>query len=135
MRPKKVILTIGANQIRERILGFMLWNRGYSVVSLHPAIDARLEFPRGIDMVICDQDLGSILGNDLVRSLKAIAPEIPMVLVSHVVNEWPADCAADAFIRRSDSNSALLDTIKVLAQRKRGPRRAADATVPAAVNA
>jgi two-component system response regulator CpxR len=63
-------------------------------------------------------------GNELVRRAKAMHPMLPALIISGTVTAFDRALAADAFLPKGASSPAeLLDRIKVLVARKRGPKR------------
>jgi two-component system, OmpR family, response regulator CpxR len=63
-------------------------------------------------------------GNELVRRMKELAPEIPAILISGSVKAFDRANRADAFLPKG-ANSAveLLERIRVMVARKRGPKK------------
>jgi hypothetical protein len=56
--------------------------------------------------------------------MKQQAPEVPMLLLSGTVKDFSRADAADAFLPKGANNSLeLLERIRVLMVRKRGPKR------------
>ncbi len=69
-------------------------------------------------------------GNEMVKRMKQQAPEVPMVLVSGTVRDFARADAADAFLPKGANNSQeLLERIRMLMVRKRGPKRQVERAV------
>jgi two-component system response regulator CpxR len=128
MRPRKTILCVDDN---EQILGvrkFLLETRGYRVVPLATAAEA-LEFikdsvPGSIDLLLADLILPQMDGNELIRRAKQMQPGLPALLVSGTVTSFERASAADAFLPKGACTAAeLLDRIRILVARKRGPKK------------
>lgn len=124
MRPRKVILCVDDNELDLSVLKFMLETNGFRIISAGTAGDAVYIFRTAqVDLVLANFYLPDMNGDQLVTRLKKIAAHIPIILLGdlsayHVVH------AADALlIKHSCSSSELLERIKVMSARKRGPRK------------
>jgi len=127
MRPKKVILCVDDNEQDLSVLKFMLATNGYRVVSAtngHEAIEAFAEI--AVDLVLADFSMPQMNGNQLVDRLKQIAPHVPMILLGDPQRMNGEIHAADALVAKKHcSPQELLERIKVMSARKRGPRKGA----------
>jgi two-component system, OmpR family, response regulator CpxR len=126
MRPKKTILCVDDNEQALSVRKFLLETRGYRVLT---ALDAEsaLELFRegGIDLVLSDLVMPRVDGNELVRRMKEIAPEIPAILISGSVKSFDRANRADAFLPKGAcSPLEMLERIRVMVARKRGPKKA-----------
>jgi two-component system response regulator CpxR len=126
MRPKKTILCVDDNEQSLSIRKFMLETRGYRVLVTHTAAQALEVFSEGgIDLVISDLVMPDMDGAELVRRLKAIAPSTPAILFSGKVKLYDKDSAADIFLPKgSYAPAELLERIRLLLIKKRGPKKA-----------
>ena len=128
MRPKKVILCVDDNETALSLRTFLLETRGYRVINVTASYEA-LEIlertpPGGIDLLIADLLLPGMDGNELVRRAKALNPGLPALIVSGTVASHERALAADAFLPKGASTPAeLLEKVRVLVARKRGPRK------------
>ena len=128
MRPKKVILCVDDNEQTLSVRTFLLETRGYRVLNAATAADA-LEIlertPQGtLDLLIADLLLPGMDGNELVRRAKQVHPALPALIVSGTVTVADRALAADAFLPKgAGSPVELLEKIKVLVARKRGPKK------------
>ena len=125
MRPRKVILSVDDNEQVLSVRKFMLETRGYRVISAATAA-AALEILEGggIDLVLCDLLMPQMDGNELVRRMKLVAPELPMMIVSGTVKAFERADAADAFLPKgAGAPLELLERIRMLLARKRGPKK------------
>ncbi len=131
MRPRKVILLVDGNEQALSVRKFMLETRGYRVVEALSAQDALERFTQGgVDLVLSDLLLPGMDGNEMVRRMKAEAPEVPALLVSTTVKDFARAEAADAFLPKGAvSPGEMVERIRTLLVRKRGPKRAAVAAV------
>ena len=126
MRPKKTILCVDDNEQVLAVRKFLLETRGYRIITATSASDA-LEIFRsgGIDLVLSDLLMPQMDGNEMVRRMKDIAPEIPMVIVSGTVKAFERANCADAFLPKGAcSPIEVLERIRVMIARKRGPKKA-----------
>ncbi len=128
MRPRKVILCVDSNEQTLSVRKFMLETRGYRVLCVLQAQAALERFEAGgIDLVLSDLTIPGMDGNEMVRRMKQQAPDVPMLLVSGTVKDFSRADAADAFLPKGANNSLeLLERIRLLMVRKRGPKRQVD---------
>ena len=128
MRPKKVILCVDDNEQILSVRTFLLETRGYRVISAQTSNEA-LEIldrttPGTLDLLIADLLLPGMDGNELVRRAKQLHPMLPTLIVSGTVTTYDRALAADAFLPKGAASPAeLLDRIRVLVARKRGPKK------------
>ena len=111
---------------------FMLETRGYRVLT---ALDCEraLELFRegGIDLVLSDLIMPRMDGNELVRRMKELAPEVPAILISGSVKAFDRANRADAFLPKGAcSPLEMLERIRVMVARKRGPKKASALRLP-----
>jgi CheY-like chemotaxis protein len=126
MRPRKTILCVDDNEQALSVRKFMLETRGYRVLSAHTAADALEIFAAGnVDLVLSDLIMPQMDGNELVRRMKSIAPEVPAIILSGSVKNFERASSADAFLPKGACTPLeVLERIRVMIARKRGPRRA-----------
>ena len=126
MRPKKVILCVDDNEQELSILKFLLTTHGYKVVSANTGQEAISVFSGlQVDLVLASYGLPQMNGGQLVDRLKRVAPHVPMMLLGdpQAANQIHV---ADAMVARKNcSPLELLERIKVMSARKRGPRKGA----------
>lgn len=126
MRPKKTILCVDDNEQGLAVRKFLLETRGYRVVPAVSAHDA-IEILRngGIDLVLGDLIMPQMDGNEMVHRMKEIAPDVPMMLLSGTVKAFDRASHADAFLPKGACSPVeLLERIRVMIARKRGPKKA-----------
>ena len=125
MRPKKIILCVNENEQELSVLKFMLATNGYRVVSANngqEAIGIFADTP--VDLVLSDFSMPQMNGDQMVRRLKQIASHIPMILLGDPQKMGDALHGADALLAKKNcSPQELLERIKVMSARKRGPRK------------
>lgn len=128
MRPRKVILCVEDNENILSVRKFLLETRGYRVVEASNASQA-LEFlesaPQGsVDLLLSDLIMPGMDGNELAHRAKRMHPTLPVLIVSGTVNDFDRASAADAFMpKAAASPMELLDRIRVMVARKRGPKK------------
>ena len=119
MRPKKTILCVDDNEQALAVRKFLLETRGgYRVVAARNGKEAVDRFRGGgIDLVLSDLVMPNMDGNELVRRMKEIAPEVPMILISGSVKVFDHANRADAFLPKGSSTpSEMLERIRALEQ-------------------
>ena len=128
MRPRKTILCVDDNEQLLSIRKFMLTTRGYRVICASDANEA-LEYiqtamPGSIDLLITDLLMPQIDGNELVRRAKQFHPGLPALLISGTVTSFDRATFADSFLPKGACTPAeMLDRIRILVARKRGPKK------------
>jgi two-component system, OmpR family, response regulator CpxR len=126
MRPKKTILCVDDNEQVLAVRKFLLETRGgYRVEAASNGKDAIDRFRHGgVDLVLSDVVMPNMDGNELVRRMKEIAPEIPMILISGSVKTFDHTNRADAFLPKGSSSPIeMLERIRQMIARKRGPKK------------
>lgn len=126
MRPKKVILCVDDNEQSLSIRKFMLETRGYRVLAANSGREAVESFQQAgtIDLVIADLLMPEMDGAEVIRVLKELAPEVPMILISGKVKMYEKGTRADAFLPKGTYPAMeLLEKIRIMLIKKRGPRK------------
>ncbi|WP_433966050.1 response regulator [Tunturiibacter gelidiferens] len=129
MRPKKTILCVDDNEQVLSVRTFLLETRGYRVVAAHSAQQALTildqYLPGTLDLILCDLIMPQMDGNELVRRAKQLHPGLPAMIVSGTVNAFDRAVHADVFLPKGASSPAeMIERIRVLVARKRGPKKA-----------
>jgi two-component system response regulator CpxR len=132
MRPKKIILCVDDNEQSLSIRKFMLETRGYAVVACTNGNDALAKFHEGgADLILADLMMPGIDGAELVQAIKSISPETPAIIFSGKIRMCDKDLQADLFLPKGmHAPSELLDRIRLLLVRKRGPKKAVASVAP-----
>ena len=125
MRPKKIILCVDDNEQELSVLKFMLATNGYKVVSALTGQEAIGIFAEtAVDLVLADYAMPQMNGSQLVDRLKQIASHVPMILLGDPQKMGGDMHAADALLaKKSCTAQELLERIKTMSARKRGPRK------------
>jgi two-component system, OmpR family, response regulator CpxR len=126
MKPKKTILCVDDNEQLLSIRKVILETRGYRVVTASSGREALEIFKAGaIDLVLTDLVMPEVDGTELIEQIKAISPETPAILFSGKIRIFERDTRADVFLPKGMYAPAeLLERIRLLLVRKRGPKRA-----------
>src|SRR6201996_4095588 len=129
MRPKKTILCVDDNEQILSVRTFLLETRGYRVIAAHNAQEALTVLdqylPGTLDLILCDLLMPQMDGNELVRRAKQLHPGLPAMIVSGTVNAFDRALHADVFLPKGASSPAeMIERIRVLVARKRGPKKA-----------
>jgi two-component system, OmpR family, response regulator CpxR len=130
MRPKKTILCVDDNEQILSVRTFLLETRGYRVLASLTAQHAlellEQSLPGTIDLILCDLLMPQMDGNELVRRAKQLHPGLPSMIVSGTVNAFDRAGCADVFLPKGACSPAeMIERIRVLVARKRGPKKAA----------
>ena len=134
MKVKKTILCVDDHEQALSIRKLMLETRGYRVIVCTTGEEALEIFSRGgIDLVLTDLIMPGMDGNDVVRNIKQRSPQTPVILFSGKVKIYDQDTQADVFLPKGMYAPAeLLERIRLLLVRKRGPKRVTLAAAKAA---
>jgi len=126
MKPKRTILCVDDHEQSLSIRKVMLETRGYRVLAYSDAQQALNRLTQGgVDLVLTDLVMPGIDGSKLVQSVKGLSPETPAILLSGKVKIYEHETGADIFLAKGMYAPAdLLERIRLLLVRKRGPKRA-----------
>jgi CheY-like chemotaxis protein len=126
MKPKRTILCVDDNEQSLSIRKVMLETRGYRVIACSSGQEALERFNKGgVDLVLTDLIMPGLDGTKLIETIKSISPQTPAILLSGKVRIYDHDTRADVFLPKGMYAPAeLLERIRVLLTRKRGPKRA-----------
>ncbi len=137
MKPKKTILCVDDNEQSLSIRKILLETRGYRVIACNNGEQALQAFQNGgVDLVLTDLMMPGIDGSRLIEEVKRVSPQTPAVLFSGRVKIYERDTLADLFLPKGMYEPAeLLERIRLLLVRKRGPKRPFVAAVRSAAAA
>lgn len=126
MKPKRTILCVDDNEQSLSIRKVLLETRGYRVLTFSKGEEALERFKRGdIDLLLTDLNMPGLDGAKLIQAAKAICPHVPAILLSGKNRLHDHNSQADVFLSKNMYAPAeLLERIRVLLIRKRGPKRA-----------
>jgi two-component system response regulator CpxR len=126
MKPKRTILCVDGNEQSLSIRKVMLETRGYHVVTCTGGQEALERFKKGgVDLVLTDLTMPGLDGTKLIEEIKSLSPQTPAILLAGKVKLYDRDTKADVFLPKGMyAPVELLERIRVLLVRKRGPKRA-----------
>lgn len=125
MKPKRTILCVDDNEQSLSHRKIVLETRGYRVASFNRGEDAFARFLQGgVDLVIADMAMPGLDGPQLIARIKDSSPHTPAILISSKVRLYDHDSRADVFLTKGMYSPAdLLERVRQLLIRKRGPKR------------
>jgi CheY-like chemotaxis protein len=125
MKPKRTILCVDDNEQSLSYRKIMLETRGYRVASYTHGEEALERFKQGgIDLIVTDMAMPGLDGPQLIAAIKSLSPHTPAILISSKVRIYDHESQADVFLARGMYAPAdLLERIRLLLVRKRGPKR------------
>ena len=137
MRPKKNILCVDDNEQVLSVRTFLLETRGYRVIALtdpHQALEVIANsLPGSLDLLLADLIMPQMDGNELVRRAKDMHPQLPALIVSGTVTAYDRAGRADVFLPKGACSPAeLLERVRILVARKRGPKKYSMPSAPMA---
>lgn len=124
MRPKKVILLVDANEQNLSALAFSLATNGYEVLCASSFTEGLALFRESdVDLVaVTFAGVGGKNGDELIIEMKELRPFIPMILMANPAKF--SSCHADRILPVDKVPMAeVLECLKVMTARKRGPRK------------
>lgn len=125
MKPKRTILCVDDNEQSLSIRKVMLETRGYRVIACNNGLEALESFRNGgVDLVLSDLIMPGLDGHKLIDEIKNMSPQTPAILFSGKIKIYERDMRADIFLPKGMYAPAeLLERIRLLLVRKRGPKR------------
>lgn len=125
MKPKRTILCVDDNEQSLSHRKIMLETRGYRVATFARGEEGLARFLQGgIDLVIADMAMPGLDGPQLIAKVKEQSPQTPAILISSKARIYNHDSQADVFLAKGMYAPAdLLERVRLLLVRKRGPKR------------
>lgn len=112
---KATLLCVDDNQAALHVRKLVLENAGYTVLVASDSVAAMALFSSSVvDMVINDHFLQNSTGTELAAAMKKLKPDIPIVIISGVVDAPEGMEHADLFICKTDSPPEVLRKIAEL---------------------
>jgi CheY-like chemotaxis protein len=132
MKPKRTILCVDDNEQSLSIRKVMLETRGYRVIACQNAEEALEQFKQGgVDLVLSDLIMPGVDGHKLIDEIKSLSPATPAILFSGKIKIYERDLRADLFLPKGMyAPVELLEKIRLLLVRKRGPKRLVTVGLP-----
>lgn len=136
MKPKRTILCVDDNEQSLSHRKIMLETRGYRVAGFTRGDAALARFKEGgIDLVITDLAMPGMDGAKLVAAIKELSPQTPAILISSRTRVYSSESKADVFLAKGMYAPAdLLERVRLLLVRKRGPKRSQQTRTSSAPN-
>jgi CheY-like chemotaxis protein len=112
VRGSITILCVDDEETPRTLRKLILQKQGYQVVTAGSGDEALEVLNRAkIDLVLSDQMMPGMTGTELTKSVKAMRPAMPVILISGV-NEIPEDASyADRFISKVGGPELLFKTV------------------------
>ena len=113
MLPSSItILCVDDEETPRTLRKLILQKQGYQVVTAASGDEALEVLNRAnIDLVLSDQMMPGMTGTELTKSVKAMRPAMPVILISGM-NEIPEDASyADRFISKIGGPELLFKTV------------------------
>jgi CheY-like chemotaxis protein len=106
------ILCVDDEETPRTLRKLILQKQGYQVITAASGAEALEVLDRSsINLVLSDQMMPGMTGTELTKSVKAMLPTMPVILISGV-NEIPADASyADRFVSKIGGPDLLFKTI------------------------
>ena len=125
MKPKRTILCVDDDERSLSIRKVLLETRGYRVLTCSdPQCAVEIISRGGVDLVLTDLMMPKLSGARLIDQIKSISPETPALLFSGATNCCTEEHLADAWLPKGEfAPMELLERIRVLLIRRRGPKR------------
>jgi two-component system, OmpR family, response regulator CpxR len=125
MKPKRTILCVDGNEQSLSVRKVLLETRGYRVFAYADGEEALERFKLGgADLVLADLTTPGLEASKLVEKVKDVSPSTPVIVLSGRMRGYEPETRADVFLSKTMCAPAdLLERIRVLLIRKRGPKR------------
>jgi len=136
MTVKKTILCVD-DEHSLSIQKVLLETRGYRVMTCNTGEEALGIFKLGsVDLILSNVDLPDASATELAKRTKAISPDVPVVLLSAQKWAFHTDAPVDLLLRKGTYAPAeLLERIRLLLVKRRGPRRVASVATECRIRA
>jgi len=125
MRPKRTILCVDDNEQALSIRKLMLETRGYRVLACSNGQQALEAFKQGgVDLVLSDLQMPGLDGAELVGKIKDLSATTPAIIFSGKTRFYEKETRADLFLPKGMyAPIELLERIRIMLVKKRGPKR------------
>src|ERR1700685_4616247 len=116
-----LVLCIDDAEVTLRIRKLLLTRAGYAVLTASSGEEGLEVFKNStVDLVIADHFLSDKSGAEIAAEMKALKPQVPILIVSGA-EEAPAGLEfADGFLSKLDGPDALLERIALLLRERSG---------------
>lgn len=128
MMPKKIVMLVDTDSAALSVRKFLLETWGYVVIALENARTALAVLeanpPGKVLVLVAEAVMEPMSGDELCVAAKSLDSELKVLLLSSA-DDFIRDHHADIFLPRRGCNPEMvLDKVKMLAIRKRGPKKA-----------
>lgn len=125
MRRRRIVLLFDDNEHALRTRGYLLWVRGYRVIGVMTAAAAFDALGlNDVQLVLARYRAPARIAEEFVKGVKMIAPEIPVMLFDpDSANYVRVDCAQAFLSGPACTPAEILDRVRILINRKRGPKK------------
>lgn len=116
---RPLVLCIDDAEVALRVRKLLLTSAGYAVLTAASGEEGLEVFKNSaVDVVIADHFLSDKSGAEIAAEMKALKPQVPILIVS-AAEEPPAGLEfADGFLSKMDGPDALLERIALLLQER-----------------
>ena len=112
MSKRPLILCIDDDDIVLRVRRLLLAGAGYDVLAASSGEDGLEVFKQNpVELVIADHFLRDKVGTEITKEMKALKPQVPILIVSGMAEEACGLEFADAFCAKGEPPNVLLDTM------------------------
>ena len=127
MRPKKVILCVDADEQALSCRVFLLQTWGFEVkraMGFEGAMEIlRACEPNVIDVLIVESPM--VMGEEFMPAVQKMHPLMRTIITSRASADYDPASRADAYMPKDACSPAdLVQRVRILSQRKRGPHKA-----------
>jgi len=112
---RPLILCIEDADIALRVKKLLLESVGYDVLTANSAEDGfQLFRQKPVKLVISDHYLGGKTGTEVARAMKALKPEVSILIVSGAAEKIDGLEVVNAFLTKGSPTQLFLDTVAQL---------------------
>jgi len=112
---KPFILCVDDEELSLRLRKLVLEKQGYQVVTSRSSLEAmRVLAGHPVDMILTDQVMAGGTGPELAQFIKKNWPDLPVILISGMIEVPPDAMHADVFISKVEGPPALCAMISAL---------------------
>jgi DNA-binding NarL/FixJ family response regulator len=123
MRPRKKLLLICVDEDVTAMRRLLFWLRHYAVTHSDAPGEMALQAAAGLfDIAVVELDGEGRQGAEAVAVLAEAAPHMPIVLAAWRAAPGSLAHRASLLLGKESSLRELVDRVRIMAQRKRGPR-------------
>jgi len=110
-----LILCIDDAEVALRVRKLLLGSEGYNVLAASSGEEGLELFKRNpIELVIADHFLSDKSGTEIAREMKALKPEVPILIISGAFEKPDGLEFTDGFLSKCEPPEILLDAIASL---------------------